>query len=86
MQNLIELLQLLHFYCNKDSIMQMLGSYKIGSQKLEKQVIDQLVLEKSTKNCDLKLKNNILCQNSYEMSKYCMLQLLALEKFKDLLK
>ena len=69
-------------FCSDDFI----RSYKIGSQKLEKQVIHQLVLEKSTKNCDLKLKNNILCQNSYEMSKYCMLQLLALEKFKDLLK
>ena len=27
MQNLIELLHLLHFYCNKNSIMQMLGVY-----------------------------------------------------------
>ena len=69
-------------FCSDDFI----RSYKIGSQKLKKQVIHQLILEKSTKNCDLKLKNNILCQNSYEMSKYCMLQLLALEKFKDLLK
>ena len=33
MQNLIELLQLLHFYCNKNSIMQMLEWDKGGKSE-----------------------------------------------------